>query len=280
MEACKLKSLGLCCIAALFVSTQALADNITNVKVSVERLAHLSHGEQVNVSFNYATNYSGKVRIFVRPMTQNNPSPNYSAQGSKTYTAKKGRGRGGFTITKGDILVDRIRIRIVTDEGKGRYTKYVPVKLKFSKEPVKILPVLQVVDLPKLEIVGALHPAGGGGDVKRTILPDGSVEIRYPDGRRKILFEGGHKIIYPDGREQRYSYMSVQVDVPPLLPSQPSIVAWLEGMNNNLLNMIGTLVDGNQQALDYYTQKENEKTANLYEKIQLRTAYINRLLSN
>lgn len=278
MEARRLNIFGLCFVALLVISGQALGDYITNVNVSIKHPAHLSHGERINVSFAYTTNYSDGVRIFVRPMTTNTTSPHYAGHSSKTYTAKKGRGRGYFTITKGDVLVDRIRIRIVTANGKERYTKYVPVKLTFSPEPVKTLPTLQVIDQP-LEIMGASKPADSGA-VKRTILPNGDVEIRYPDGRRKILYEGGHTIIFPDGREQVYSYMSVQVDVPPMLPTQPSIVAWLEGMNHNLLNTIRTLVDGDQQAVDYYVRKENDKRSNLYEKIVLRTAYIDRLLTN
>lgn len=280
METRKLISFALCLVTLLFVSEQALADNISNVEVSVKHPASLSHGEKINVSFNYSTHYSGNVRIFVRPMSGKDTSPNYSAHGSKTYSAKKGKGQGSFTITKGDVTVDRIRIRIAGVDGKERYTKYVPVKLKFTNDPLKAAPPLKIVGKPMLGTMGDVPPAGGGGEVKRTILPDGSIEIRYPDGRRKILYEGGHKMIYPDGRIQVYSYLSVQVDVPPMLPSQPSIVAWLEGINQNLLNTISTLVDGNQQAVDYYVHKEGEKTANLYEKIQLRTAYIDRLLNN
>ena len=65
-----------------------------------------------------------------------------------------------------------------------------------------------------------------------------------------------------------------------MLPTEQSIVDWLEMINENLLSTIGVLVDGDQNAVNYYVQKENSTTVNLYEKMQLRTAYIDRLLIN
>ena len=275
----------LCFIALILVSGRAWSDNISNVKVSVNRPAHLSLGEQVKVTFNYTTNHSGSVRIFVRPMTGNTQSPNYSAHGSQVYSARRGRGRGSFTISSGNVTVDKIRINIIAANGQELFSKLVPTRLQFSKTPVKTMPILQVLGMQNYQVMGttespAVTETSGDAGVTRTILPNGDVEIRYPDGRRKILYAGGYKIIFPDGREQIASYMSVQVATPPTLPAEQSIVDWLEMINGKLLNTIGVLVDGDQNAVNYYVQKENSTTGNLYEKMQLRTAYIDRLLIN
>ena len=73
--------------------------------------------------------------------------------------------------------------------------------------------------------------------------------------------------------------MSVQIDTPPMLPAEQSIVEWLNAINEHLLSTIQKLVDQDETAMNYYIQKENEATSNLYEKMRLRTAYIDRLLT-
>lgn len=109
---------------------------------------------------------------------------------------------------------------------------------------------------------------------QRTILPDGTVEIRYPDGTIKQLSKGGATIISPNGQIKKY-YHQVQ---PPSLPSDQQTVTWLEGLNEDLLGIIRSLVSNDQTALDNYLQYEGAGS-NLYEKIDKRTQTIDYLLS-
>ena len=273
-----LRHSGYCYIILLLFIENSWCDNISNVNVSIQHPARLSLGERVTVSFDYSTNYSGGFRIFVRPMTKGSLSPNYAAHPSEIYNARRGKASGFFTISKGNVTVDHIRIQIVASNGNNLFTKFVPAKLHFSNNPMNALPVMKVVDEPMLKMTNPNIPPSDKKE-KRTILPNGNVEISYPDGSRKILYDGGFTIIFPDGKEQKSSYMSVQIDTPPMLPAEQSIVEWLNAINEHLLSTIQKLVDQDETAMNYYIQKENQATSNLYEKMRLRTAYIDRLLT-
>ena len=116
------------------------------------------------------------------------------------------------------------------------------------------------------------------GISQRTILPDGTVEIRYPDGTIKRLSKGGITIISPNGQTKKYQFYQVQPDTPPSLPSDAQTFTWLEAHNENLLVIIRSLVSNDQTAIDNYLQYEGT-SSNLYEKINKRTQTIDYLLS-
>ena len=122
-------------------------------------------------------------------------------------------------------------------------------------------------------------PEPAAGAIKRTILKDGTVEIRYPDGTIKRLWQGGHAIIMPDGTERRYSYVQVQPITPPPPPSGDSMFLWLEQHDEGLLSVIRSLVDNDETAVDYYRQKEQDIAKTLIEQINCKTRYISRLLA-
>lgn len=116
------------------------------------------------------------------------------------------------------------------------------------------------------------------GISQRTILPDGTVEIRYPDGTIKRLSKSSTTIISPNGQTRKYQYYQVQPDTPPSLPSDAQTFTWLEAHNENLLVIIRSLVSNDQTAIDNYLQYEGT-SSNLYEKINKRTQTIDYLLS-
>ena len=116
------------------------------------------------------------------------------------------------------------------------------------------------------------------GISQRTILPDGTVEIRYPDGTIKRLSKSGITIISPNGQTKKYQFYQVQPDTPPSLPSDAQTFTWLEAHNENLLVIIRSLVSNDQTAIDNYLQYEGT-SSNLYEKINKRTQTIDYLLS-
>ncbi|MBN1559509.1 T9SS C-terminal target domain-containing protein, partial [candidate division KSB1 bacterium] len=62
------------------------ADYIANIQMPPSPVT-LQLGEHLNVSFDYFTTNAGGVRIFVRPVTNGAPSPDYGAHGSPLYPA-------------------------------------------------------------------------------------------------------------------------------------------------------------------------------------------------
>ncbi len=125
----------------------------------------------------------------------------------------------------------------------------------------------------------AQHTAPPAGATKRTILPDGSVELQYPDGSKKRLFDGGMEITAPDGTKQTLLFLQAQPDTPPNLPGEPIITQWMNGHAESLLEMIRKLVGNNDQAIAHYLQREADEPRTLYQKIQLRMICIDRLTS-
>lgn len=128
----------------------------------------------------------------------------------------------------------------------------------------------------------AKMPAGSAQEqgVRKTIGPDGSVELRYPDGRVEILrppavAEAGKRAeLPPDTREAATT--GVPRATPPPLPSNPWNIEWLSNQNNILLEIIRGLVGDDNEAVNRYLAYEG--AANEYDKIEKRTDVIRRLL--
>lgn len=152
----------------------------------------------------------------------------------------------------------------------GTLTMEYPVESRKLEE-------LRPNDLRRLRIPGIVLGRPPSGETQRTILEDGTVEIRYPDGTIKRFDDRGVTVVRPDGQIQRFIYNQVQFDTPPSLPGDPQIVAWLEQHNEGLLNLIRVLVGGNETAVDNFLNYEKERDRTLYEKIYLRVTCIERL---
>lgn len=239
---------------------------IRNVNPSVSSPTCLSHRDNIEVTFSYAHRVREGVRIFVRPMSKGNLTPNYSAHGSGLYKAGKGETSGSFTITSGDILVDQIRIQVVSESGKVISNHFEEVQYLFLTNLVLNQPA-------------ANTPPGAVHVIDKTILPGGDVEILFSDKRKKRIFKGGYTIINPNGSEQMVMMMNVQPNTPPELPEDLQIVLWLEAVNENLLSSIRRMVGMDEAVVNHYLQKENEEANDLYNQIDLRMTYIDFLLS-
>lgn len=255
------------CIFLLMSLTHLKAQEaiIENVNLSVSSPACLSSGDQIDVTFNYAHRVREGVTIFVRPMSNGNLASNYSAHGSDLYRAGRGEASGSFTISTGDVFVDQIRIQIVSRSGKVIFNHLEEVQFLF-------MTYLVLKQDSVLSIVEDKHV------IDKTILPGGEVEILFSDGSKKRIFKGGHTIINPDGTEQMALYMSVQPNTPPDLPENSQVVVWLEGVNENLLSSIRSMVGMDENVVNHYLQKESEEADNLYKQIELRMTYIEFLL--
>jgi hypothetical protein len=86
---------------------------VSNIELSPDTPNVFKYNENVNLTFNYSTNQPGGVRIWARPFSGANLSPNYAAHGSPLYpTSATGQGTGFFTLTAGPLVVDKVRIQM------------------------------------------------------------------------------------------------------------------------------------------------------------------------
>ncbi|MCI0495220.1 T9SS C-terminal target domain-containing protein, partial [candidate division KSB1 bacterium] len=114
------------------------ANSVTKLLCDPMSPAALLHNQDVNLSFNYATDQAGGVRIFARPITNGNLTPGYAAHGSPLYPVGVGNGTGSFTITGGDVVVDHIRIQMKNaDQSQLLYEELFPVHYNYSTHVIK-----------------------------------------------------------------------------------------------------------------------------------------------
>jgi hypothetical protein len=121
-------------------------------------------------------------------------------------------------------------------------------------------------------------PAQPAGAVRRAILPDGTVEVRYPDGTVKRFSRAGVTVVTPDGRERKALFVQVQPPTPPLLPGDAQAVTWLEGHNQVLLGLMRSLV-AEEDVGRYLAFEQTNAGTDLYRQINLRSEAIDYLLS-
>jgi hypothetical protein len=118
--------------AALLLGSSGLAagNSVTKVTLNPPNPNILLNGQQVTVSFTYASNQP--VLIFARPFVGANPAPGYSASGSQTLNPPGGTATQWFTINTGNVTVDRIRIQILnTAKTQVLFEAFLPVHYEF-----------------------------------------------------------------------------------------------------------------------------------------------------
>ena len=100
--------------------------------------ATLFIGDRVNFSFNYTTGEAGGVRIFGRPFTKGNLSPDYAAHASPIHPAEAGTDSGFFTInTPGKV--DQIRFQMFdADQNNLLYEFFVDVDYTFITHELEV----------------------------------------------------------------------------------------------------------------------------------------------
>ncbi len=167
---------------------------------------------------------------------------------------------------------DRIELRKRSETGGFGGSVWKRIKI-VSKVPERIPKGLEIK--PVQPLPGVTSPSS---DVAaRSILPDGTVEIRYTDGRIKRIFkDGGDTMIFPDGRKEQKLYKSVSIVRVPTLPGDPELLIWLEAHNEGLLRIMRSLVS--PQAAEEYLRYEGGERP-LGEKINERTRILGQLLS-
>jgi hypothetical protein len=119
-------------------------------------------------------------------------------------------------------------------------------------------------------------------EVKKKILPDGSVEIYYNDGTIKTITDKGIFIKYPDGHIKNIHsgfsvYMNVQPAAMPKEPATPEENRWLLSHAEKLLDVIQTQVQ-DREIFENYIRYEDDNLS-VFEKIEKRSLTIKYLAS-
>lgn len=105
---------------------------VTEVSLTPDSPNILANGQQVTVRFKYRTTDTGGVRIFARPYTDNNLTPNYGACGSPLYAFPSGSGSCTFTISTGSVNVDNIRFQMYNANQTTRlFEAFIPVHYRY-----------------------------------------------------------------------------------------------------------------------------------------------------
>jgi hypothetical protein len=110
--------------------------SVYRIRVSPLGPSISTFGEEMKITFAYATTEAGGVRIFVRPFTGGSLTPNYAASGSPLYPMGVGAGSSDFTITLGSTVVDHLRIRMTNaDDSRLLLEFFIPVYCGFAGAP-------------------------------------------------------------------------------------------------------------------------------------------------
>lgn len=111
--------------------------SIYNITINPPAPTSMPLGQNVNVTFDYKTDWPGGVRIFVRPFTGGAPTPGYGAHGSPLYPTGTGNGSGFFNIGAGDVIVEHIRFQMLSgDQSTQLLEFFVPVHYHYAANSV------------------------------------------------------------------------------------------------------------------------------------------------
>jgi hypothetical protein len=123
--------------------------------------------------------------------------------------------------------------------------------------------------------------AAGSAATTKTVRPDGTIELRYPDGtvKTKKLKQCGWDTTYPDGRFQpaecvRMEAIPAQV---PSLPSDPVQSNWLDWESRALLSIIQGIFGGQTAGFANYQSNYESGNMDVYNLIMIRTVAVDQL---
>ena len=123
-------------IMLVLVVAVAHADVVYDIQVTPNTVAALQWNQDVTITFNYKTSQASGVRIFARPISGSSLSPSYAASGSPLFTGS-GTGSQSFTITSGNVIVDKIRFQVYNaNQSQLILEFYVPVKFYFGAHAI------------------------------------------------------------------------------------------------------------------------------------------------
>lgn len=286
-------------------SGSAYGQSISITQISPSSPADLAHEEEVTIQFEYTISEPGGARIFIRPMTDGSRSPNYAASGSRVYQGS-GSSTANFTITSGNIEVDQLRVQVIRAGGQQVLAEFLmPVDFSFSdSEPNNQFPVIHNDQFPVTEIPDSIPNINFTKQVnsipedaeieRRTIKPDGTLEIYYSGGYVRGMHPGGGGyIVSPAGDTTRalVPMIGVQDADQPETPlgiaesagseSQKTLLRqldkWMKAHSDRLMTSITELVT-DEEALQNYKNYEQETCDSIYDRISLRYEVLEKLV--
>jgi len=201
-------------------------------------------------------------------------SPHYAYRpGRVTPGRHRARVTLGTNADAPDLFAsNQIRVRMYDRDGEPFLTRTLHYPKTWSRPGAALRPVLTLAE-PAL-------PEDGPPAVdrpQRRILPDGSVEVRLPDGTVQRLSEGRIVVVRPDAPEQVMLFQNAQPPTPPAAPPDPAESAWLEAMSERLLEIMRLLVGGHEPSIENYLAQEGADWSP-YRRIDARTQAIDWLV--
>ena len=294
--------------------TDVVAQTISITEISPDLQTNLALGSQVTISFDYEMNNSDGVRIFVRPVTSGNLTPNYSASGSPVYRGS-GSGSANFTIQSGRATVDQIRVRTVSLQNDLLFEFFIPVELtflpqvrtQFQNRELAITEFVrearaanraealqsEVTSAPDITSLSDCPEIDENEVVEKKVKPDGTLELHYADGSIVGILSAGSSSginsyrIDPETQDTTFTgaFLSqVQAAYPPgFIGSEAavsedwlqSLNAWIEHHGDRLLGRIDRILD--DESYDAYLSYEENSDLSIYERVNFRYTFLERL---
>lgn len=285
-----------------FIHLIAFSQSVSVTGISPASPSSLNFNQKVTINFNYSMRVQSGVRIFMRPFTAGKLAPNYAASGSPVYRGR-GTGTANFTITKGNVKIDQIRVQVLSAaQNRLLFEFYLPVELTyassaftlvkpqiFNKNIIKAQPQQFELAAPKDTLPDEVT------EVRRLVKPDGIIEIHYSDGSIKGIISWDHwYMIDPTTGDTSYTKLMLNqvqgagepADPPGLFASTTTEVddswlnnlnAWIEYLGIQLLERIELIVNDPESFQNYKTFEE-QNSSTLYERVNLRYTFLEKLL--
>ncbi len=121
-------------ITAHFASL-SITHSISGVVLEPQWPATLNYGERVKIGFDYSTNDTIAVYIFMHPLTNGTITPAYLSSGKSFYQPWQHKGESEFTVSAqaGQVVVDQLRFQIINIyQSEIIYEIFVPVSYTFQ----------------------------------------------------------------------------------------------------------------------------------------------------
>jgi len=212
--------------------------------------------------------------------------------GYRPGAIERGRGRARIQLSAVEsappqFVSDGVKIELYTREGAFASTLVAFAKT-WTKPGVPLRPQLAIAEglRPGRLSLEEARPGGGSarpadqdgvGPIVRRILPDGKVELRYPDGLIVQLTRSSRTVIPPGGGPpQVFLYQSSQPPTPPAPPPGSPVANWVAGEAAGLLEAIRALVGGDEPSVEAYLASEGALSP--YEQVTNRRLTITMLL--
>jgi hypothetical protein len=101
------------------------------------------------------------------------------------------------------------------------------------------------------------QPPAAETNATRTVLPDGTLELRFANGtKRRRLPDGGLEVVRPDGTTSKFAFLQAPgADLPPL-PTE--YADWGTRLNSDLLSILNNILTPDEMTA--YKQTEEGKS--------------------